>query len=1026
MRHGFPIAAVVIAALIATSAPAAPAPEAGPALPAGAVFMIGTPDGLGGEFGGAEESWPEYLKVFPKPVVYTVGKSKVTDWPYIHPSNDDKWAGGRPHTFTIRFASEKGDPRPLCLIIGLNDAMPRPPLVTVAVNGAALPPQRAPAGVARGAFDPDLPHTPGTMIFILPAGAVRAGDNEITIHCETASWIVYDYVLLTANATPPKLPAQPPPRKPRAKKAADAEPERDDTLLEKALAGPLAGAEEVVFAARQPGKDGHWYANFSYYAEDAQRLTYGDGGKLCRMDLRSGKVTVLLDDPKGGVRDPQVHYDGKRIVFSYRKSGGLHYNLYEMSADGSGLRQLTDGPYDDIEPTYLADGGIMFVSSRCQRWVNCWLTQVAVLYRCDADGRNVRMVSSNNEQDNTPWPLHDGTILYTRWEYVDRSQVHYHHLWIVNPDGADQMVYYGNQWPGLVMIDSKPIPGTDKIVSIFSPGHGQKEHAGPVAVVDPNAGPDDPAAGRIIARGGDFRDPYPLSEDCLLVARGADLLVMNGRGAVQTVYTLSEADRKAGLWLHEPRPLMPREREPVVAAKSNRSEAAGRLMLVDVTKGRNMAGVRPGDVKKLLVLESLPKPINFTGGMEPLSYGGTFTLERVLGTVPVEADGSAYFEAPALRSLIFVALDERDLAVKRMQSFVTLQPGETSGCVGCHEKRTDTGPRDILPSAFARPPSRLSPVAGVPAVYDFPRDIQPILDRHCVKCHGYEKTAEGGPRAGGIILTGDRGPMFSHSYHQLSVHQQFADGRNRPQSNYAPYAFGSGGSPLMKLCDSGHYGVKLEPRERTMLRLWLDTGAPYPGTYAALGCGMVGGYAQNSLDRSDQKWPSVQAAAEVLKDRCGKCHTGGLALPNSPSDDRGMPPWAIQYGDPKTRFTRHILYNLSRPEISLLVLAPLAKAAGGWGLCHEAAGKPSDAGGVIAGTQDAAYQVLLASVRDAAKHLDEIKRFDMPGFRPRDAYVRELKRYGVLPADQPSGAPLDPYALEEKYWQTFWYRPAKQ
>jgi len=649
MRHGIPIAAVVIAVMagVAAAAAPAPAPEAAPALPPGAVFTIGTPDGLAGEFGCAEESWPNYLKVFPKPIVYTVGKSKVTDWPYIHPSNDDKWAGGRPHTFTIRFAGEKADPRPLCLIIGLNDAMPRPPLVTVAMNGAALPPERAPAGVARG--------------------------------------------------------------------------------------------------------------------------------------------------------------------------------------------------------------------------------------------------------------------------------------------------------------------------------------------------------------------------------------------AVQTVYSLSEADRKAGLWLHEPRPLMPREREPVVVAKSNRAEAVGRLMLVDVTKGRNMAGVRPGDVKKLLVLESLPKPINFTGGMEPLSYGGTFTLERVLGTVPVEADGSAYFEAPALRSLIFVALDERDLAVKRMQSFVTLQPGETSGCVGCHEKRTDVGPRDLAPSAFARPPSRLSPVAGVPAVYDFPRDIQPILDRHCVKCHGYEKTAEGGPRAGGIILTGDRGPMFSHSYHQLSVHQQFADGRNRPQSNYAPYAFGSGGSPLMKLCDSGHYGVKLQPRERTMLRLWLDTGAPYPGTYAALGCGMVGGYAQNALDRSDQKWPSVQAAAEVLKDRCGKCHTGALALPDSPSDDRGMPPWAIQYGDPKTRFTRHILYNLSRPEMSLLVLAPLAKAAGGWGLCREAAGKPGDAGGgVIAGTQDAAYQVLLASVREAAKRLDEIKRFDMPGFRPRDAYVREFKRYGILPADQPSGALLDPYVLEEKYWQTFWYRPGKQ
>ena len=103
---------------------------------------------------------------------------------------------------------------------------------------------------------------------------------------------------------------------------------------------------------------------------------------------------------------------------------------------GTGLRQLTDGPWDDIEPSYLPDGSIVFASSRCQRWVNCWLTQVAILCRSDVDGRNLQPLSSNNEHDNTPWPLPDGRILYTRWEYVDRSQVDYHLLWVVNPDGT--------------------------------------------------------------------------------------------------------------------------------------------------------------------------------------------------------------------------------------------------------------------------------------------------------------------------------------------------------------------------------------------------------------------------------------------------------------------------------------------------------------------------------------------------------------------------------------------------------------
>ena len=106
-----------------------------------------------------------------------------------------------------------------------------------------------------------------------------------------------------------------------------------------------------------------------------------------------------------------------------------------------------------------------------------------------------------------------------------------------------------------------------------------------------------------------------------------------------------------------------------------------------------MAGVAVGEIKKLLVLESLPMPIHYTGGMEPISFGGTFTLERIVGTVPVEADGSAFMELPALRSFFFVALDQNDLSVKRMQSFLTVQPGETSSCVGCHEERTRTTPR---------------------------------------------------------------------------------------------------------------------------------------------------------------------------------------------------------------------------------------------------------------------------------------------------------------------------------------------
>lgn len=791
-----------------------------------------------------------------------------------------------------------------------------------------------------------------------------------------------------------------------------------DALLTEALSGPLAASDEIVFALRKPGKDGHWYANFSYYAEGPQRVTYEPGGKLLKLNLRTGALTTLLDDPLGGIRDPQVHYDGKTILFSYRPGEEVHFHLYEIGADGTGLRQLTEGDYDDIEPAYLPDGGIMFVSSRCKRWVNCWLTQVAVLHRCDRDGGNIRQLSSNNEHENTPWPLPDGRILYQRWEYVDRSQVHYHHLWTTNPDGSGQMTYYGNMEPGILMIDAKPIPGTGGVLAIFSPGHGSREHAGKPTIIDPKAGPDSLGSARTVHEDTNFRDPYPLAEGLFLVARDHRIYLMNGTGALQVIYEVSEDERAAGFTCHEPRPIQGRPLEPVIPPRSKPGERTGRFVLANIYEGRNMAGVAPGEIKKLLVLESLPKPINYTGGMEPLSYGGTFTLERVMGTVPVEPDGSAYFETPALRSLILVALDEQDLAVKRMQSFFTVQPGEVMSCVGCHEQRT----RTVLPAsgllAMNREPSVIEPVPDVPDVFDFPRDIQPILDRLCVDCHDYRAGLQGGPMAGHVILTGDRGPLYSHSYFTLSALRQFSDGRNAPKSNYAPRTLGSAASPLLKMLSGSHYGVQATERERTIVRLWIETGAPYPGTYAGLGSGMVGGYAENIIDRRDLAWPWVDTARRVLSGRCATCHSGALQLPESPSDNMGMPPWDIKYGDPRLRFSRHILYNLSRPERSLQILAPLSVEAGGLGIC-----KGPDGAAVFAGTGDPDYRALLAAVEETKAYLDTIKRFDMPGFQPQKPYIREMRRYGILPADFPDDGAINPYETDRAYWESLWWSP---
>ena len=799
-------------------------------------------------------------------------------------------------------------------------------------------------------------------------------------------------------------------------------------------ADPLAkyGVTNIILAAR-PVVPEHWYANFGYYAAKTDR-PYRNGTKLYCLNIKTGVFSSLIDDPKGEVRDPQLSYDAKKIIFSYRKDVSPDYHLYEadlhltQSAPPSlaNIRELTSGPWNDIEPSYLPDGGIIFVSNRCKRWVNCWLSQVAILHRCNADGSHIRPISSNNEHDNTPWPLPDGRILYTRWEYVDRSQVDYHHLWAVKPDGTSHMIVFGNQHPSTLMIDAKPIPGSDKLVASFSPGHGQTEHMGAITIVDPKAGPDNTAFAKELTKDKNFRDPWAFSEDCIIAARNASLVLIDGTGATTELAHLPEADSKAGYWLHEPRPILPRRREPVIPSRVDLTQTTGTLFLSDIYTGRNMDGIQRGDIKKLLILETLPKPINYTGGMDPLSYGGTFTLERIVGTVPVEADGSACFEVPALRSFFFVALDQNNLAIKRMQSFTTVMPGEVAGCVGCHEQRVTTpltsdGTRKL---AINRKPSRIEPIAGIPEIIDFPRDVQPVLDALCTSCHGYEKTEKGGPRAGNLILTGDHGPMFSHSYYMLTIAHLFSDGRNKARSNYAPRTLGSSASKILTMLDGSHHGVKASPSQKDILRLWIDSGAAYPGTYAALGCGMIGGYSENmQVIENDKDWPAGKSAADVMEHRCKDCHqTPGRLLPRHLSDERGVSFWQPQIGDPRLNTSRHLVFNLSRPEKSILLLAPLSEKAGGWGLCHAAGTNEHSA--VFADTHDPDYVKLLALCTAGRDRLNQIKRFDMPGFAPRPEWIREMKRYNILPESTSTSDALNVYAIENNYWRSLWWQPS--
>ena len=320
----------------------------------------------------------------------------------------------------------------------------------------------------------------------------------------------------------------------------------------------------------------------------------------------------------------------------------------------------------------------------------------------------------------------------------------------------------------------------------------------------------------------------------------------------------------------------------------------------------------------------------------------------------------------------------------------------------------DAQPAPAVPLAATRRPSRIEPIPDVPDVFDYPRDIQPILDRHCVECHNPDR------REGGVELTGDRTPMYTVSYWAMIVHGLISDGRNYT-GDQPPRTVGSSASRLLALGDGSHHDAKFSPRERTMIRLWIESGAVYPGTYAALGTGMH----------------TVEFPAATMERRCGECHLRtdvpayhGLSKGSLFQFGPREPAQALLGGFHDFNLVIRLAYlkfgeapphqwlcNLTRPEKSLLLQAPLSADAGGLGLC----------GDVFAGKRDADYQEILSSVADAAARLARYKRFDMPGFRPSPYYLRQMQHYGILPDDLPPDGAIDPYAADRAYWRSLWW-----
>ncbi|MBT3202089.1 MAG: hypothetical protein HN350_19475, partial [Phycisphaerales bacterium] len=474
------------------------------------------------------------------------------------------------------------------------------------------------------------------------------------------------------------------------------------------------------------------------------------------------KATELVPYGKGFFWRPELSYDGKKVVFCMKPQNDRAFHIYEIGTDGTGFKQLTFGDYDDLDPMYTPAGKIVFTTTRGNTYVRCLpSTPSPVLARCDADGKNIYIISRNNEPDFLPSMLNDGRILYTRWEYTDKALWRIQSLWTTNPDGTGTSVFWGNQsvWPDHVT-EARAIPGSDKVmfcgvghhqwfngcIGIIDSAKGRNYPDGLFKVTqhlrwpESGNGPGDPKlpvdytqAGKYTA----YKSPYPLSEEYFLVSASTKprrypdfkLYLMDVYGNMELLYAgqkqlLHAIPLKAR---KKPRLLLDTVAWPKIG-KEHQPLKPGILYSNNVLEGSK---IPDGLVKYMRIIEMDPK--TYSTWLKTVQHDGPAvaphhpeTVKRILGTIPVEKDGSISFQLAAGKAVYFQLLDEQYRCVQTMRSFTGVMPGEVRGCVGCHEQQ-DTIPSNTVRSiAQKKGPATITPTPWGNESIGYKRFVQPI------------------------------------------------------------------------------------------------------------------------------------------------------------------------------------------------------------------------------------------------------------------------------------------------------------
>jgi hypothetical protein len=656
--------------------------------------------------------------------------------------------------------------------------------------------------------------------------------------------------------------------------------------LRRDVPGLAADFDRVLFVKRLTYSANHYYTEYI-------NSKWTPGGNLCILDLRDGSVKDLVPQLTDGVFERfDLSFDAKRVVFAFKKGPQEGHRIYEVNIDGTGLRQLTFPPdneaelvkkyrvdpnyhhgTDDMQPCYLADGGIAFISTRCQYGILCDAPDnftTTVLYRMDGDGKNMQKLTNSSVSEASPVALPDGRILYTRWEYVDKGAVSVKCLWAMSPDGTASSEIYGNDISlPPTMIYGRPIPGTSNQYVMLGAPHYPQSGIGTVIRLDmaKDIRTRDPMtymtpyvdiqsepgfafregngpwqSDRTGSKGPLFKDPYPLARDLFLVAhkpagpvwndpRAYGLSLLDDTGRVIRIYS----DSAISCWL--PYPIRPRAVPPVITSNVNKELAAAQqaaCMVTNVYHG--LKGVEPGRVKYLRVLEQVPRPWatrRYWPGDQYDQQHACVTKDTHLGlkvlhgVVPVEEDGSAYFTVPADANIFLQVLDKDFMALQTERTYVNYRPGEVRGCVGCHETPRDTPTLKAggTPLAFRRPPSQIGPQLGEKTAgraLNYATDVQPVWDKHCLECHGAEK------QEAKLDLRGTLTDLFSVSYENLVPERRRGKskldrgvlgpviGENHPKTGNVDYlpplSLGSHTSILMAMLSKGRVRLR-DPKQ---------------------------------------------------------------------------------------------------------------------------------------------------------------------------------------------------------------------